>query len=170
MFGVAGWRGSGKTTLLTALVGEFVARGLSVSTIKHAHHNFEVDQPGKDSYRHRAAGAHEVLVTSTGRWSLMHELRGAPEPPIEDLVARMTPVDLLLIEGFKRHSHDKIEVCQVGTGRPLLALGDPHVVAVAANAPISGLAVPVFDRNDVAGIAAFVARHCGLAELRKAVT
>ena len=110
VFGLAGWSGSGKTTLLIRLIPEFVARGISVSTIKHAHHGFDIDQPGKDSHAHRMAGAREVMVSSGRRFALMHELRGAPESALEDLVARMSPVDLLLVEGFKHHAHDKLEV------------------------------------------------------------
>src|SRR6202043_2675145 len=107
IFGLAGWSGSGKTTLLAALIPELVARGLTVSTIKHAHHEFDVDQPGKDSWRHRHAGAGEVMVASARRWALMRELRGMPEPPFEELIARMSPVEVLLVEGFKRHPHPK---------------------------------------------------------------
>jgi molybdopterin-guanine dinucleotide biosynthesis protein B len=110
IFGLAGWSGSGKTTLMTALIPELVSRGLSVSTLKHAHHAFDIDQPGKDSWRHRQAGAREVMISSQNRWALMHELRGAPEPTFEDLARRMSPVDLLLVEGFKRQPHPKIEI------------------------------------------------------------
>src|SRR5260370_34393929 len=120
IFGFAGWSGSGKTTLMTALIPELVARGLTVSTIKHAHHAFDVDQPGKDSWRHREAGATEVLVASERRWALMHELRDAPEPSLDALVARISPVDLLLVEGFKRHPHPKLEVYRAALGKPLI--------------------------------------------------
>ncbi len=125
IFGLAGWSGSGKTTLMTALIPEFVARGITVSTIKHAHHAFDVDQPGKDSWRHRQAGASEVMVVSERRWALMHELRGAPEPGLDELVPRMTPVDLLLVEGFKHHPHPKIEVYRPSLGKPPLHPDDP---------------------------------------------
>ncbi|MFO0292105.1 MAG: molybdopterin-guanine dinucleotide biosynthesis protein B [Rhodospirillales bacterium] len=162
IFGLAGWSGSGKTTLMIRLIPALVARGLSVSTIKHAHSGFDVDQPGKDSYAHRAAGAREVLVSSAARFALMHELRGAPEPSVEDLVARMSPVDLLLIEGFKHHAHDKLEVHRPAVGKPLLAPADPRVVAVASDSRLEGLRVPVLPIDDVAAIAAFVAAHCGL--------
>src|SRR5260370_10616248 len=130
IFGLAGWSGSGKTTLLAALIPELVARGLSVSTIKHAHHEFDIDQPGKDSWRHRQAGAREVMVASARRWAVMHELRGAPEPSLDELVARMSPVDLLLVEGRKRHPHPKIEVHRPALGKPLLYPDDPWCVAI----------------------------------------
>lgn len=162
IFGIAGWSGSGKTTLLVALLPELIARGISVSTVKHAHHAFDVDTPGKDSYRHRQAGATEVLVGSAQRWALMHEHRGAPEPALEELLSRMTPVDLVLVEGFKRHAHPKLEVHRRSTGKPLIARGDPHVVAVACDEPLAGLAVPVLDLNEPARIADFILASCGL--------
>ena len=168
IFGLAGWSGSGKTTLLVRLIPALVARGITVSTIKHAHHGFDVDQPGKDSFEHRRAGAHEVMVSSANRFALMHELRGTPEPSVEELVARMTPVDLLVIEGFKRHEHDKLEVHRPALGKSLLAAEDPRVVAVASDAEIPGLAVPRLDMNDVAAIADFVIDHCCLADPRAA--
>lgn len=170
ILGLAGWSGSGKTTLLTGLVAALVTRGIRISTVKHAHHAFDVDQPGKDSYRHRGAGASEVLVASAHRWALMHELRGAAEPTLEALVAHMTPVDLLLVEGFKDEDHEKLEVHRPSLGQPLLAAGDPGVVAVASDAPLSGVAVPILDLNDVAAIADFVVRHCDLARLAEART
>lgn len=166
VFGLAGWSGSGKTTLLVRLIPALVARGLSVSTIKHAHHAFDVDRPGKDSHSHRLAGAREVMVSSANRFALMHELRGAPEPTVEELVARMTPVDLLLIEGFKHHAHDKLEVHRPALGKPLLAPGDPRVVAVASDAPLEGLAVPLLPLDDVEAIAGFVVGRCGLGPAR----
>ncbi len=162
VFGLVGWSGAGKTTLMVALLQELVSRGVSVSTMKHAHHNFDVDKPGKDSYEHRAAGAREVLVTSANRWALMHELKGAPEPDIDTLIGCMTPVDLLLIEGFKHHSHTKLEVHRPSLGKPLLAHDDPRVVAVASDAPIEGLGVPRLDLDDVAGIADFILTRTGL--------
>jgi molybdopterin-guanine dinucleotide biosynthesis adapter protein len=163
IFGLAGWSGSGKTTLMVRLLPALVARGLRVSTVKHAHHAFDVDQPGKDSYAHRAAGATEVLITSARRWALMHELRGAPEATLEDLVAHMTPVDLLIVEGFKRHGHDKLEVFRRELGKPLLAPDDPRIAAVASDGPVPEARVPVLDLDDAAGIAAFIVRHCRLA-------
>ena len=136
IFGLAGWSGSGKTTLMIKLIPALAARGISVSTLKHAHHAFDVDTPGKDSYEHRIAGAKEVLVTSGKRWVLMHELRDAEEPPLDELVPRLSPVDLLLIEGFKRHRHDRIEVYRSGLGKPMLCRKDPEIVAVATDGPI----------------------------------
>src|SRR6202158_3913928 len=135
IFGLAGWSGSGKTTLLAALIPELVVRGLSVSTIKHAHHEFDIDQPGKDSWRHRQAGASEVMVASARRWALMHELSGVPDPSLDELVARMSPVDLLLVEGFKRQPHPKLEVHRPSLGKPLIYPDDSHVVAIASDEP-----------------------------------
>ena len=162
IFGLAGWSGSGKTTLIVRLLPEITGRGLRVSTMKHAHHRFDIDSPGKDSWEHRAAGASEVLLTSTKRWALMHENDGAPEAPVEELVARMSPVDLLLIEGFKTHEHPKLEVHRPALGKPLLCHGDAHVVALASDAALPGLHVPVLDLNDAAAIAGFILTHCGL--------
>lgn len=156
IFGIAGWSGSGKTTLLTRLVPEFVAPGLTVSTLKHAHHNFEIDKPGKDSYAHREAGAQEVVVASAQRFALIHELRGAPEPSLEALLARMSPVDLVLIEGWKDHPHPKIEVYRPTLGKPLLHPGDPHFVALAAEEPVAGLALPWLPLGDPQRIARFI--------------
>ncbi len=161
-FGIAGWSGSGKTTLARTLIPELVARGVRVSTIKHAHHNFDVDQPGKDSYEHRHAGASEVLVSSANRWALMHEHRGAPEPTLWELLEKLDPVDLVLVEGFKRQGHDKLEVHRPALGKPLLAPDDPHVVAIASDAALPDVRVPVLDLNDVPKIADFILRHCGL--------
>jgi len=166
IFGLAGWSGSGKTSLIVRLLPELVGRGLSVSTMKHAHHGFDVDTPGKDSYEHRQAGAAEVLVTSEKRWALMHELRDAPEAHVEELVARMTPVDLLLIEGFKNHAHDKLEVFRRGVGKPLLCVADPRVVAVASDGAVPEARVPVIDLDDTRAIADFIVAHCGLARTR----
>ncbi len=163
IFGLAGWSGSGKTTLVVSLIPELTRRGLTVSTLKHAHHEFDVDRPGKDSYQHRAAGATEVLVSSANRFALMRELRGAPEPTVEELVARLTPVDLLLIEGYKSHAHDKLEIHRPALGKKLLAAEDRYVVAVASDAPVPGLSVPLLDLNNVPTIADFIVAHCGLA-------
>jgi molybdopterin-guanine dinucleotide biosynthesis adapter protein len=160
IFGLAGWSGSGKTTLLTAVIPELVARGLSVSTIKHAHHEFDIDRPGKDSWRHRQAGAHEVMVASSRRWALMHELRDASEPSLDELVARMTPVDLLLVEGWKRHPHPKIEVHRPSLGKPLLYPDDPWVVAIASDEKLTA-PVPLLPLSDSAAVAAFIAHHLG---------
>jgi molybdopterin-guanine dinucleotide biosynthesis protein B len=163
IFGLAGWSGSGKTTLLRALIPALVGRGLRVSTLKHAHHNFDIDQPGKDSYEHRRAGASEVMVASANRWALMHELRGAPEPDATALVRHMSPVDLILIEGFKREAHDKLEVYRPALGKPPLYPDDPHIVAVASDAAIAGLTLPRLDLDDAEAIADFMIDHCGLA-------
>jgi molybdopterin-guanine dinucleotide biosynthesis protein B len=163
IFGLAGWSGAGKTSLMVRLLPALTGRGLAVSTMKHAHHAFDVDTPGKDSFEHRRAGATEVLVTSANRWALMHELRGAPEAEMEALVARMTPVDLLLIEGFKHHAHDKLEVFRRDVGKPLLCVADPRVVAVASDGAVHEARVPVIDLDDTRAIADFIAAHCGLA-------
>src|SRR5262249_38603269 len=161
IFGLAGWSGSGKTTLLAALVPELVARGLSVSTIKHAHHEFDVDRPGKDSWRHREAGATEVMVASSRRWALMHELRSSPEASFDELVARMSPVDLVLVEGFKRQPHQKLEVHRPSLGMPLIYPGDPHVVAIASDEPFAA-PLPLLPLGDAGAIASFIADHLGL--------
>ena len=156
VFGLAGWSGSGKTTLLTKLIPELIGRGVKVSTIKHAHHEFDIDKPGKDSWLHRQAGASEVMVASARRFALMHELRDAPEPSLDELVARMTPVDLLLVEGFKRHPHPKLEIHRPSNGKPLLCPEDPHIVAVASDVPLDRIAVPRLDLNDAPAIADFI--------------
>jgi len=162
VFGMVGWSGSGKTTLLQDLLPELIQRGLTVSTMKHTHHSVDLDRSGKDSYKHREAGASEVLITSSTRWALMHELRGEAEPDMDALIARMTPVDLLLIEGFKRHRHPKMEIHRPAVGKPLIARDDASIVAVACDAPLDGLRVPVIDLDDVVAIADFIVGHCGL--------
>ena len=156
IFGITGWSGSGKTTLMAALIPELIARGVSVSTVKHAHHSFDLDQPGKDSWRHRQAGAQEVMISSENRWALMHELRGAPEPAFEELVRRMSPVDLLLVEGFKRHPHPKIEVYRRSLGKPLLHPEDPSVVAIASDEMLPGLTLSWLPLSDAGAVAAFI--------------
>lgn len=153
IIGLAGWSGSGKTTLLTKLIPRFTARGKRVSTLKHAHHNFDVDRPGKDSFEHRSAGATEVLVVSGNRWALMHELRGAPEPALPDLLAKLSNVDLVLIEGFKRESFPKLEIHRAVNGKPLLHPDDSWIVAVASDTSLPQSQVPVVDLNDIDGIA-----------------
>jgi molybdopterin-guanine dinucleotide biosynthesis protein B len=166
LFGLAGWSGSGKTTLVTRLLPELIGRGIAVSTMKHAHHRFDIDQPGKDSYVHRCAGATEVLVASANRWALMHEHRGAPEPTAAELARHMTAVDLLLIEGFKREPHDKLEVYRAANGKPLLHPEDRRIVAVASDTPLPRCPLPVLPIDDVAAIADFIVGHCGLATAR----
>jgi molybdopterin-guanine dinucleotide biosynthesis adapter protein len=162
IFGISGWSGSGKTTLMKRLLPEICGRGLSVSTIKHAHHTFDIDQPGKDSYEHRAAGATEVLVSSAARWALIREHRGAPEPSLTELAGLMTPVDLLLIEGFKSDAYEKLEVHRPSIGKDLLCVADDQVVAVASDAPLPGIALPIFDLDDIGPIADFIIARCGL--------
>ncbi len=162
VFGIAGWSGSGKTTLLKGLIPALTARGVGVSTLKHAHHSFDIDMPGKDSYEHRAAGASEVMISSANRWALMHELKGAAEPPLCDLIARMSPVDLLLVEGFKWEAHPKLEIHRPIVGKPLLQPDDPHIVAVASDIQLDGLSVPLLDITDIGGIADFILRQCRL--------
>lgn len=162
LFGLAGWSGSGKTTLLTRLLPVLIARGISVSTIKHAHHSFDIDQPGKDSYEHRRAGASEVMVASGKRWALLHENQGT-EPALEELVATMTPVDLIMVEGFKRDAHPKLEVHRPAVGKPLIYPDDPHIVAVASDAALDGISLPVLGLDDIPAIADFILRHCDLA-------
>jgi molybdopterin-guanine dinucleotide biosynthesis protein B len=162
VFGFAGWSGSGKTTLIEKLIPRFVARGLKVSLIKHAHHTFDVDQPGKDSYRHRHAGAMEVLVTSSRRWVLMHELRGAQEPSFDEQLKHLSPCDLLIVEGFKHAPIPKLEVWRAVTGEGMLHPQDSHIVAVASDAKVE-TKLPLLDLNDDAAIADFIARHLHLA-------
>jgi molybdopterin-guanine dinucleotide biosynthesis protein B len=161
IFGFAGWSGSGKTTLIEQLIPRFVKRGLKVSLIKHAHHTFDVDQPGKDSYRHRHAGASEILVTSSRRWVLMHELRGEPEPGFDEQLKLLSPCDLLLVEGFKHAPIPKLEVWREETGEPLLHPNDPHIVAVATDRKIE-TRLPRFDLNDRDGIEDFVLSYNAL--------
>ncbi len=162
ILGLGGWSGSGKTTLLAKLIPELVRRGITVSTMKHAHHGFDVDQPGKDSFVHRAAGATEVLIASDKRWALMHELRDTPEPNAAELAHHMSPVDLLLIEGFKREPHDKLEIHRAGNGKPLLSADDPTYAAILSDAPVEGTRLPVIDLNDIGAIADFIVAHCRL--------
>jgi molybdopterin-guanine dinucleotide biosynthesis protein B len=163
ILGLAGWSGSGKTSLLVRLLPELSRRGLRVSTVKHAHHGFDVDQPGKDSWEHRNAGAVEVMVSSTRRWALMHEHRDAPEASLEELLSHMTPVDLVVVEGYKTHPHPKLEVHRAIVGKPLLCHDDPYIVAIAADAPLDGLKIPRLDLDDTAAIAGFILRHFQLA-------
>jgi len=161
VFGFAGWSGSGKTTLIEKLIPRFVGAGLRVSLIKHAHHTFDIDQPGKDSYRHRHAGASEVLVTSSRRWVLMHELRGAAEPPFEEQLKRLSPCDIVIVEGFKHAPIPKLEVWRRVTGEPLLHPQDPHIVAVASDTKVE-TRLPLLELNDDPGIASFILAHLRL--------
>lgn len=149
IIGLAGWSGSGKTTLLTKAIPCIVARGLKVSTLKHAHHDFDLDQPGKDSHAHRAAGATEVLIGSDRRWALVHELREDGEPALGALLRKLAPVDLVLIEGYKREPHPKLEVHRASLGAPLLSPDDPSIVAIASDWPLPAAKVPVIDLDDV---------------------
>ncbi|MEA2977530.1 MAG: molybdopterin-guanine dinucleotide biosynthesis adapter protein [Alphaproteobacteria bacterium] len=159
IIGLAGWSGSGKTTLLTKVIPRLTARGLTVSTVKHAHGGFDVDQPGKDSHSHRIAGATEVLVGSATRWALVHELRGAPEPTLGELLAKLAPVDLVIVEGYKREAHPKLEIHRTAVGKPLLQPDDPRIVAIASDQAMPGAAVPVVDLNDVEGVVEILLRH-----------
>jgi molybdopterin-guanine dinucleotide biosynthesis protein B len=159
IIGLAGWSGSGKTTLLAKVIPRIVARGLKVSTVKHAHHSFDMDRPGKDSHSHRMAGATEVLVGSASRWAVVHELRGEAEPTLPALLRKASPVDLVLVEGYKGESHPKLEVYRTANGKPLLHPGDPAIVAVASDTPLSGVRIPVLDLNDIEGITDILLRH-----------
>jgi len=163
VFGIVGWKNSGKTTLVERLVTEITGRGISVSTVKHAHHSFDIDQPGKDSFRHRAAGAREVLLASRSRWALMHELRQREEPTLEFLLSRLGEVDLVLIEGYKRDRHAKIEAHRAGSKADLIAWNDETICAVASKSPPEGLAVPVLNLDDTIAIADFILAQTGLA-------
>ena len=162
VYGVIGWKNAGKTSLMERLVAEIAGRGLRVSTVKHVHHDVDLDQPGKDTYRHRTAGAEEVVLASANRMALLREHRG-PEPDLAAVLARMAPVDLVLVEGYKRDSHAKIEVFRREAGHDLIQPGDPMVRAVATDAALAALSVPVLDLNDTPAIADFILRELGLA-------
>jgi molybdopterin-guanine dinucleotide biosynthesis adapter protein len=166
VLGIAGWSGSGKTTLITQLIPQLIARGLKVAAVKHAHHSFEVDQPGKDSYAMREAGATEVIVSSARRWVQMHELGTGTEATLAELLGRVTPCDLVLIEGYKTQRHPKLEVFRRSVGMPPLHLSDPRVVAVAADQPFPDATIPVLDLDDIPAIAELV---CARAEPLAAV-
>jgi len=163
VFGVTGWKNAGKTGLMERLVAEINGRGHSVSTLKHAHHTFDVDHPGKDSHRHRLAGASQVLLASTERWALMNEHRGAEEPSLSELLAKLEPVDVVLIEGWKRDSHPKVEAWRAETGNPLIAPNDPTILAVASDTSFE-IDRPVFDLDDTAAIANFILNYLGMAK------
>ena len=153
VIGLAGWSGSGKTTLIAKVIPVLVGRGLKVATIKHAHHEFDIDRPGKDSWLHREAGASEVVVASSRRWALVHELRNEPEPPLAELLAKLSPVDLVIIEGFKSHAHPKLEIYRAAVGKPLIYPQDDCIVAIASDQPLPQAQLPVLMLDDVAGIA-----------------
>jgi molybdopterin-guanine dinucleotide biosynthesis protein B len=159
IIGLAGWSGSGKTTLIKKLIPRLIARGTTVSTLKHAHHGFDLDQPGKDSFFHRAAGATEVIISSARRWAILHELRDAPEWDLGHLVAKMSPVDLVLVEGFKRDAFPKLEIHRAENGKPLIYPEDPHIVAIASDEPLPQVSVPVVDLDDVEAIADLLLKH-----------
>lgn len=163
IFGVTGWKNSGKTGLMERLVTEISGRGYSVSTLKHAHHNFDIDHPGKDSHRHRQAGAQQVLLASSKRWALMTELRGGDEPSLDALLAQMAPVDLVLVEGWKRDGHAKIEAWRAEMDHTLLSPNDATICAMATDTP-QDVTVPQFDLDDTAAIADFVLAHVGLTQ------
>jgi len=167
VLGIAGWSGSGKTTMLARLLPVLMARGLVVSSVKQAGPRFDIDQPGKDSFQHRMAGAHEVLVVSERRWALMHESQGMPAPGLGDLLAKMEPVDLVLVEGFRRDPHPKLEVHRTAIGRPLIAADDPHIVAVATDRRLPDLTLPQFPIDDIGAIASFIADHLELARRQR---
>lgn len=161
VFGFAGYSGSGKTTLIEQLLPRFVLEGYRISLIKHAHHDFDIDRPGKDSYRHREAGASEVMLASSKRWVLMHELRGEAEPDLPQQLARLAPCDLVLVEGFKRQPIPKLEIHRCETGKPLLFPGDKHIVAIATDLPLE-TTLQRFDLNDPDPIAEFILEFVGL--------
>jgi len=162
VFGVVGWKNTGKTGLMERLVAEISGRGITVSTVKHAHHTFDVDHKGKDSYRHREAGAKEVLLASRNRWALMHETRGEDEATLQEMLAKLVPVDLVLIEGYKRDDHDKIETHRAAARQRLIARGDPTIKAIASDTPISDVDQPILDLDDTKAIADFILNSVGL--------
>lgn len=161
VFGITGWKNTGKTGLTERLVVEFAARGMTVSTLKHAHHSVDVDQAGTDSFRHRSAGAHQVLLASENRWALMTEHRDTPEPSMEDLLGQLSPVDIVLVEGFKRASHPKIETHRAAANQPLIAPDDPMIRAIATDTPLD-VDRRQFDLNDTAAIADFILKETAL--------
>lgn len=163
VFGITGWKNSGKTTLTEKLVAELVGRGWTVSTVKHAHHDFDIDKPDTDSFRHRQAGAVEVAIVSGRRWALMHELRNEDEPSLDDILSRLAPSDIVLVEGYKREAHKKIEARRLeAKDRTPLSINDPNIVAIAADFKVEGETLPVFDLDDTKSIADFVERATGL--------
>ena len=161
LYGITGWKNAGKTGLMVRLVGEITARGHTVATIKHAHHGADIDHPGRDSYRHREAGASEVILSSSARVAVMRELRGAPEPTLRELLVRLSPVDLVLVEGYKRDQHHKIEAYRSAAGNRLIAPHDSTIRAVASDIPLE-IDRPVLDLDDTGGIADFILHEVGL--------
>ena len=168
VFGVTGWKNSGKTTMTERIIAELTARGFAVASVKHAHHMFDIDTPGTDSFRHRAAGARETAIVGGARWALMHELRDEPEPSMDEVIARLSPCDIVIVEGYKREAHPKIECRRADArkGEPL-TLADAHIAAIATDTgEIAGGTnpenVPVFQIDDIAAICDFVLAHCGL--------
>jgi molybdopterin-guanine dinucleotide biosynthesis adapter protein len=162
VIGVAGFKNAGKTTLVEKLVIELTRRGHRISTVKHAHHSFDIDHEGRDSFRHRKAGASEVAVVSRHRWAVIHELRDEAEPSLDDVLGKLAPCDLVIVEGYKRDRHDKIEVRNIALDHPKLAGDDQTVVAIAANGSIADAPVPLFERDDVSALASFIEKHMGL--------
>jgi molybdopterin-guanine dinucleotide biosynthesis adapter protein len=162
VIGVCGFKNAGKTTLVEKLVRALSQRGYRISTVKHAHHSFDIDHEGRDSFRHRKAGASEVAVVSAARWAIIHESHGDAQPSLDGILAKMAPCDFVIVEGYKRDSHEKIEVRNLELDHPKLAGSDPTVVAIAANGPVSDAPVPVFSRDDVTGLAGFIVAHMGL--------
>jgi molybdopterin-guanine dinucleotide biosynthesis adapter protein len=162
IIGVAGFKNSGKTTLVEKLVHHLTGLGYTVSTVKHAHHSFDIDHEGRDSFRHRRAGASQVAVISRERTAIIHELRGAEQPTLHEVLLQLKPCDLVIVEGYKRDAHDKIEVRNLDLNHPALAGDDPTVVAIAATGTVSDAKVPVFDRDDVAALAQFILSHLRL--------
>ncbi len=159
IMGLAGWSGSGKTTLITKVIPCLIARGVTVSTLKHAHHGFDLDQPGKDSFFHRTAGATEVIISSAKRFAILHELRDEQEWDLPDLVNKMSPVDLVLVEGYKRDAFPKLEIHRAANGKPLIHPEDPHIVAIASDIALPAAKVPVIDLDDIEAIADMLLKH-----------
>lgn len=162
IFGVAGFKNSGKTTLTSRIVSELTSRGYKVSTIKHAHHGFDLDQKGRDSFIHRQAGAHEVAIVSSSRWAVLHELREEKEPTFDEILSRLSPCDVVIIEGFKREAYPKIEVRRPDLGHPELAAEDENIMAIACDEAVEGATIPVFRRDDAIQIADFIIEHLGI--------
>ncbi|AZN71685.1 molybdopterin-guanine dinucleotide biosynthesis protein B [Georhizobium profundi] len=171
VFGVTGWKNSGKTGLTVRIVEELTRRGWRISTVKHAHHEFDIDRENTDSWRHRQAGAGEVAIVSGKRWALMHELRQEAEPALEDILERLAPCDLVVIEGYKRENHPKIEARRLdAANREPLAAGDPGIIAIASDHPVTEDHLPVFDLDDTIAISDFIERVTGLAKRRRAAS